>query len=78
MRTTVTLDDDIARAVENLRKREGLRTSEAVNLLARRGLAEARDRRDFVQTVSSMGRPMLPLDNVAEVLDLLEGDTRSA
>lgn len=38
-RTAVTLDEDIARAVEELRRSQGLRTSAAVNALARRGLA---------------------------------------
>lgn len=39
MRTTFTLDDDVAAAVERLRREEGLGLSEAVNRLARTGMA---------------------------------------
>ena len=76
MRTTVRLDDDIARAVEQMR-REGVGTSEAVNTLARRGLA-AHDRgaKPFKQTVSSMGRPRIPLDDIGAVLEAIEGESR--
>src|SRR4051794_32418857 len=38
MRTTVTLADDVAAAVDRLRREEGLGLSEAVNKLARAGL----------------------------------------
>ncbi|HEU0168187.1 MAG TPA: ribbon-helix-helix protein, CopG family, partial [Chloroflexota bacterium] len=39
MRTTVTLDDDVAAAASELRRQEGIGLSEAVNRLARAGLA---------------------------------------
>lgn len=75
MRTTVTLDEDIARAVEQLRRERGLGTSAAVNELARRGLAVTDPGRgEFRQTVSAMGRPRVPLDDVSAALDLLEGE----
>ena len=75
MRTTVTLDDDVERAVEALRQERGLGTSAAVNELARRGLAVAdRAAAPFVQHTSPMGRPRLQLDDVSGVLDAIEGD----
>jgi predicted ATPase len=78
MRTTITLDDDVARAVEAARRESGVGVSEAVNALARRGLAQPEDApRAFRQTVSAMGRPRLPLDDVEETLAILEGDTHS-
>ena len=75
MRTTITLDDDVARAVEQARLEQGVGLSEAVNALARRGLAQPEVApRPFQQKVSSMGRPRLPLDDIEETLALLEGD----
>lgn len=75
MRTTVTLDDDVARAVEEARRTRGTGVSEAVNALARRGLARSEtEPRPFRQAVSSMGRPRLPLDDIEEALAMLEGD----
>lgn len=76
MRTTVRLDEDVARAVEALRRERGLGTSEALNELARRGLAMREDdeRTAFRQRTSPMGEPKVPLDDVAEALDLLEGE----
>lgn len=75
MRTTVTLDDDVVRAVEELRREQGLGTSAALNALARRGLAHDRGtRRAFNQRVSSMGRARVPLDDIGAVLEVLEGE----
>jgi len=44
MRTTVEFDDDAARAIERLRREEGIGVSEAVNRLIRRGLLGVLDR----------------------------------
>ncbi len=75
MRTTVALDDDVARAVEELRRTEGLGLSAAINVLARRGLARSGDERPpFRQQVSSMGAPRLPLDDIGAVLEAIEDD----
>lgn len=75
MRTTVRLDDDVARAVERLRRERGLGTSAAVNALARQGLAPGRDVGvGFTQRVSSLGRPRIPLDDIGAALEVLEGE----
>lgn len=76
MRTTVTLDDDVAKALEALRREEGLSTSVALNRLVRQGLAVAGavPRPPFRQQTSPMGRPRVPLDNIGEALELLEGE----
>jgi Ribbon-helix-helix protein, copG family len=77
VRTTVTLDDDVARAVEVLRRERGLGVSAALNALARQGLGVgAPPGEGFTQTVSTLGPPRIPLDDVGAALDLLEGDTR--
>ncbi|MBW3603623.1 MAG: ribbon-helix-helix domain-containing protein [Actinobacteria bacterium] len=75
MRTTITLDADVARAVEEARRERGVGVSEIVNALARRGLARSEaEPRPFHQNVSAMGRPRLPLDDIEETLAILEGD----
>lgn len=75
MRTTVTLDDDVVVAMERLRREQGLGTSAALNALARQGLGQ----RDgeyaaFVQHVSSLGTPRIPLDDIGAALEVLDGE----
>ncbi len=72
MRTTITLDDDVAAAVERLRRERGLGLSEALNELARAGLAAKPSRRAFRQKTHPMGA-RIDVSNVAEALELLEG-----
>jgi hypothetical protein len=72
MRTTVTLDDDVAAAVERLRRERGIGLSEAVNGLARAGLAVKSGRPAFRQRSVSIGFKV-DVTNVAETLDLLDG-----
>ena len=75
MRTTVTLDDDVAVAVERLRREQGLGTSAALNTLARQGLAiQADNRSAFHQQVSSLGPARIPLDDIGAALEVLEGE----
>ena len=75
MRTTVTLDDDVAKALEALRREEGLPTSAALNRLVRQGLAAAAATRPpFRQQTSPMGRPRISIDNIGEALEILEGE----
>ncbi|GAB2457619.1 hypothetical protein GCM10027062_41980 [Nocardioides hungaricus] len=71
MRTTVTLDDDVVAAVEQMRAQRRLGLSAALNELARRGMAERPDARRFEQRVSDGGARM-DVSNVAVVLDLVE------
>lgn len=72
MRTTITLDDDVAAAIELLRRERHIGVSTAVNELVRRGLAVGRPSSQFVQRTSS-GHARLDITDVAEVLDLLDG-----
>lgn len=75
MRTTVTLDPEVAAAVERLKRERGAGVSEAVNELAKRGLAAGELRRKrFVQESSPIGLKV-DVSNVGEVLELLEDDS---
>jgi hypothetical protein len=73
MRTTVTLDKDVAAAVQQLRRKEDIGLSEAVNRIARAGLAVKADRPQFVQQTIDMGPFNVDVSNVAEALEILEG-----
>ncbi len=79
MRTTLTLDDDIAAMLERVRKARHLGLKEAVNEALRRGLAAmaAPDapRKPFRTRTVSLGKCLVPsLDNIEEVLSFAEGD----
>lgn len=74
MRTTVDLAPDAAKAVERLRREQGLGLSEAVNQLIREGLAAQPSRAPFVQRTQKLGIAV-DVSNVADALDLLEGPT---
>lgn len=72
MRTTVTLADDVAIAVERLRREQGMGVSEALDTLVRRGLGRAVPVEPFVQQASAM-RARIDLADIGEALELLEG-----
>lgn len=76
MRTTVTLDDDVAKALDALRRERGLGTSAALNELVRRGLAVGASppAKRFRQRTSNMGAARVPLDDIGYALELLEGE----
>jgi hypothetical protein len=72
MRTTVTLDCDVATAVQGLRRRRGIGLSQAVNELIRAGLKARAPRSRFRQRTHALGL-RVDVRNVAEALELLEG-----
>lgn len=80
MRTTLTLDDDVAAMLERLRKTRGGSFKRLVNEALRIGLrqvaAPARRRPPARTRAVDLGRCMPGnVDNVAEVLAVAEGDT---
>jgi Arc/MetJ family transcription regulator len=74
MRTTVSLDDDVAAAVDELRRARHVGLSEAVNELIRQGLRTPRRRATFRPRSADLGL-RVDVSNVAETLDLLDGPT---
>jgi hypothetical protein len=79
MRTTLTLEDDVAAQVESLRRNRGISLKAAINEALRRGLADidcARKtpRQRFQTPTFDLGEALLPIDNIAEVLAIAEGD----
>lgn len=72
MRTTISLDPDVAAAVESLSREQSLGRSEAVNRLIRAGLRVPKGAKPFRQRSRPMGL-RIDVTNVAEALDLLDG-----
>lgn len=79
MRTTVTLDDDVATKIERMRRERELPFKVIVNDALRKGLREMSGhparRTPFVTRSADLGRCRFPdVDNIGEVLALGEGD----
>jgi hypothetical protein len=72
VRTTITLADDVAAAVEKLRRERSIGLSEAVNDLVRAGLIERRPSSSFRQKAHDLGRGV-DFSNVAEAIETLDG-----
>ena len=78
MRTTLSLDDDVAAKLKSRSHRTGRTFKEVVNEALRRGLADSPAvvrRTPFTVKARDLGRvrPGLNLDNVGDVLEQVEG-----
>jgi hypothetical protein len=71
MRTTVRMDPEVAAAAERLRRERHIGLGEAVNELARAGLARAEKATPFRQRTASVGLK-IDVTNIAETLELLD------
>ena len=71
MRTTITVADDVAAEMERLRREQGLGPSEALNLLARRGMTAPRVDYVYTPITFDMGYT-IDVTNIGEVLDMLD------
>jgi hypothetical protein len=79
MRTTITLDDDVAAMLERLRKSSKRSMKEVINAALREGLARLEKPKEpgtpYAIRPLSVGRCRLSnLDDVAEALALAEGE----
>jgi len=72
VRTTITLADDVAAAVERLRRERSIGLSEAVNDLVRAGLTGQRRGTPFRQKAHDLGRG-IDFSNVADAIETLDG-----
>ncbi len=76
MRTTLSLDDDVAHLLNQEIRRSGISFKEAVNRYLRLGLMASKQplRKKFVVKPRLMGLPPgLSYDNIGELLDAIEG-----
>jgi Ribbon-helix-helix protein, copG family len=73
MRTTVTLADDVAAAVERLRRERSLGMSEAINELVRAGLIKGQEHpAPFRQKAHDLGLG-IDFSNIGDTLETLDG-----
>lgn len=77
MRTTLTIDDELGARLEDLARRGGRSFKEVVNETLRRGLdTKAPPSKPFKIEARSLAlRPGVQLDNVAELLEQIDGST---
>ncbi len=79
MRTTLTIDDDVAIALERLRRSGDASLKELVNEALRRGIKDMsaqtkRRRRVRTRSVDLGPLQIAGIDNIAEVLAITEGE----
>lgn len=79
MRTTLTLDDDVAARLKSEMRRSGASLKQAVNDALRRGLQ--RSKREPLEPFEIRARPLglrpgLNYDKVGDLLDQIEGPLR--
>lgn len=79
MRTTLTIEDDVAVRIERLRAEQRISLKDLVNAALRHGLDAMEEgdstERPVYRTATWTGRPRITdLDNVAEVLATLDGE----
>jgi Arc/MetJ family transcription regulator len=78
MRTTLSLDDDVAAQLERFRRKHEMSLKELINDALRRGLREmnarSRPREPFNMKTFDMGGPRVDIDNIAEALAYAEGE----
>lgn len=76
MRTTITLDDDVAALIESERARTGESFRAAVNRLLRRSVR--RDRPGETRPLPALpGRPVIDVTDVSAVLSALDDERRA-
>ena len=80
MRTTITLEDDVAASLKRLEKRRGMTFKVLINQALREGIkcmvAPAKKRAAFRTRAVDLGSCRAAnLDNVAEVLAVAEGES---
>lgn len=71
MRTTVRLDPEVAAAAERLRRERHIGLGEAINELARAGLAQKQKPTSFRQRTANVGLKV-DVTNIADTLELLD------
>jgi hypothetical protein len=79
MRTTLTIDPDVAAVLQRLRRTRDAKLKDLINDALRRGLKEMNDRSKgrtpFRTQTVDLGRPKIgSVANIAEVLAIAEGE----
>ena len=80
MRTTITLEDDVAASLKRLGKGRGLKFKDLVNLALREGLKQlakpTKPRKHFHTRAVDLGSCRIAnVDNIGEILAVAEGES---
>ena len=80
MRTTLTIEDDVAKLLENVRRARKTSLKVVINQALRQGLTDMtktpRRRKPYETRSVSLGRCQFAnLDDISEVIAIAEGDT---
>jgi hypothetical protein len=78
MRTTLTIDDDVAALVERERQRTGQTIRQVTNRLLRQGLQRGRGRPSPVELPTLSGRPGIDITDASAVLADADDDHLAA
>lgn len=83
MKTTLTIDDDVAAQLKRLQREREISLKDLVNDALRRGLhdmsAPRRKSKPFRTRTFNAGKPLIDgIDNIAEVLAVLDADTHKS
>jgi hypothetical protein len=74
MRTTVTLDDDLAARLKDRAHERGIPFKTAINEAIREGLAESRKPRPYRLKARSLGEPMVDLTKATQLAGQIEDE----
>jgi hypothetical protein len=78
VRTTLTIDDDVAASLERLRKTRQGSLRDLINEALRRGIKEMtarpKPREPFRTRSVDVGEALIPLDNISEALAIAGGE----
>jgi ribbon-helix-helix CopG family protein len=79
MRTTLTIDTDVAASLERLRKTRNASLKDLINEALRRGIkdmtARPKPREPFRTRAVDVGEVLVPVDNISEALAVAEGES---
>lgn len=80
MRTTLTLEPDVATEIKRLRRQGDRSFKDLVNEILRLGLRAMSQRgrpetkKPFQTPTADLGKPLIDLDNIAEAIAIAEGE----
>lgn len=74
MRTTITLDDDLAVRLKDLAHARNASFKQVVNEAIRRGIDGPRAPRAFVQETHDLGAPLVDLTKAGSIADQLDDE----
>ena len=76
MRTTLTLDEDLASRLKDIAHERGIPFKQAVNETLRQGINGRKETVRFQQRTFSMGEPLVDITKAAQLADTFDDEKR--